>query len=188
MDSSKRKHIIETAMKLFNEHGFHATPTSKIAKESQVSVGTLFNYFEHKEDLIQAIYIDIKLHSKKEFFRTLTNDLSDHDLFQSMWRSVVKWGIKYPEEFKYMNLYTHSIFKKQHNEKDLTESYQKLTDAIVKVMPNSLICCKYPQFSLLYLNNAFQATTEFILNNNVEDCDDFIDTSFDLFWKGFSQK
>jgi hypothetical protein len=49
MDTIKRKHIIVTAMELFNEYGFHATPTSRIAKKAKVSVGTLFNYFETKE-------------------------------------------------------------------------------------------------------------------------------------------
>ena len=51
MDENKRKNILFTAMKLFNEKGFHGTPTSLIAKRAKVSVGTLFNYYQTKESI-----------------------------------------------------------------------------------------------------------------------------------------
>ena len=49
---NKDQLIIATALKLFVENGFHGTATSKIAQESGVANGTLFNYFATKEILI----------------------------------------------------------------------------------------------------------------------------------------
>ena len=49
---NKREKIFSTALNLFVEHGFHGTPTSKIAKEAGVANGTLFHHFNTKEDLI----------------------------------------------------------------------------------------------------------------------------------------
>lgn len=187
MDNNKRKHIIETAMKLFNENGFHATPTSKIAKKSKVSVGTLFNYFPTKEDLIEAIYIEIKLHSKDEFLDHLEESLTEYDMMQSMWRSIILWGIEYPEEFKYLGLFTHSPFQKLHTHEKLMENYTKLREALLHKISPSPVCAKYPEFSIIYMSNSFTAATEFILKNNIEDLDDFINSSFDLFWNGFSK-
>lgn len=186
MDQEKRKHIICAAMEQFNTYGFHAMPTSKIAKAAGVSVGTLFNYFETKEDLIQAIYIEVKINSKKEFIKHFNENLSDYDLFKSIWGTYIHWGIDNPEQFKYMSLYTHSPFKKQHHEEELTSTIQNLKEAFIKIAIPNQACTQYPAFSMIYLNNAFQATTNFIINNDIEDKEHFINSSFDLFWNGFS--
>ena len=47
--------IIEAAVQLFTEEGFHASSTRKIAARAGVSEGTLFNYFGSKNDLLLAI-------------------------------------------------------------------------------------------------------------------------------------
>ena len=59
-NTDKRQRILEAALKLFVELGFHATPTSKIAQEAGVANGTLFHYFKTKEELVVALYIDAK--------------------------------------------------------------------------------------------------------------------------------
>ena len=55
----KTRKILDTALRLFVEFGFHGTPTSKIALEAGVANGTLFNKFATKDDLIIALYTDI---------------------------------------------------------------------------------------------------------------------------------
>ena len=55
-----KEEILKAALKLFVEFGFHATPTSKIAKEAGVANGTLFHYYKTKEELILALYSDTK--------------------------------------------------------------------------------------------------------------------------------
>lgn len=47
--------IIDAAVQLFTEEGFHASSTRKIAARAGVSEGTLFNYFGSKNDLLLAI-------------------------------------------------------------------------------------------------------------------------------------
>ncbi|GGP15268.1 TetR/AcrR family transcriptional regulator [Oceanobacillus neutriphilus] len=48
----RRKQIIEGAMRLFKEKGFHRTTTREIAKESGFSIGTLYEYIRTKEDVL----------------------------------------------------------------------------------------------------------------------------------------
>lgn len=48
----RRKQIIEGAMRLFQEKGFHRTTTREIAKESGFSIGTLYEYIRTKEDVL----------------------------------------------------------------------------------------------------------------------------------------
>jgi AcrR family transcriptional regulator len=47
--------ILEAAVYLFGEEGFHAVSTRKIAARAGISEGTLFNYFSSKNELMRAI-------------------------------------------------------------------------------------------------------------------------------------
>lgn len=186
MDSMKRDRIIVTAMKLFNESGFHNTPTSKIAKQAKVSVGTLFNYFETKEVLIRAIYENIKRHSKSTFLELIHECNSNHDNMKTMWTAVIKWGIEYPQEFEYLELFLHSPFKNYYLSEKVMSSFTKFRESILQSISPATICLKHPEFSMIYIDNALHAATRFILENADIDVDNFIDSSFELLWKGFS--
>src|ERR1035438_3168203 len=49
-----RKAILQAALALFAEQGFYRTTTKAISRKAGIAEGTLFNYFETKEDL--ALY------------------------------------------------------------------------------------------------------------------------------------
>ncbi|AYX97440.1 TetR/AcrR family transcriptional regulator [Acinetobacter baumannii] len=51
--SSKKLHIIRTAIRLFTTYGFHTTGVDLIVKESEIPKATLYNYFHSKERLIE---------------------------------------------------------------------------------------------------------------------------------------
>lgn len=56
---SKKKLIMETALELFANEGFHTTSISKIATKAGISKGLIYNYFKSKEDLLSQIFHDI---------------------------------------------------------------------------------------------------------------------------------
>jgi AcrR family transcriptional regulator len=49
---ARRRQIIEAAANVFAEKGFHRTTTKEIAEAAGVSEGTIYNYFQSKEDLL----------------------------------------------------------------------------------------------------------------------------------------
>ncbi|KQV83293.1 TetR/AcrR family transcriptional regulator [Rhizobium sp. Root1220] len=53
--SEIKDHLLETAQRLFDEHGFNATGIDLIVTESGVAKTTLYRHFETKEDLIVAV-------------------------------------------------------------------------------------------------------------------------------------
>ncbi|HEX2954130.1 MAG TPA: TetR/AcrR family transcriptional regulator [Bacillota bacterium] len=55
MRERSKKLIMETALTLFASRGFHATSISQIAKECGVATGLLYNYYDSKEHLLEAI-------------------------------------------------------------------------------------------------------------------------------------
>lgn len=57
----KRALIIEVAVKLFSEKGFHATTVDMISRKAGISKGLLYNYYKSKEDLLAQIMYELSL-------------------------------------------------------------------------------------------------------------------------------
>lgn len=53
---NKRKLLADVATRLFREKGFHETLTRDIAQAMGTSVGALYQYIQHKEDLLVLIF------------------------------------------------------------------------------------------------------------------------------------
>jgi len=53
--AARKTQIITAAASLFAEKGFHRTTTRDIAEAADVSEGTLYNYFDSKDDLLLDI-------------------------------------------------------------------------------------------------------------------------------------
>ena len=52
----RRQQIIDGAIKVFTEKGFHNSTTKEIAKAAGLTEGTLYNYVQSKEDIIYIVY------------------------------------------------------------------------------------------------------------------------------------
>ncbi|MGH1365029.1 MAG: TetR/AcrR family transcriptional regulator [Calditrichia bacterium] len=52
--ASRREHLVDIAISLFGEHGFHATGIDLLLQEAGVSKKTMYRYFRSKEELIYA--------------------------------------------------------------------------------------------------------------------------------------
>lgn len=64
MATSRREQLVETALKLFYQEGFHATGIDRILAEAGVAKMTMYKYFKSKDELILAV-----LRRRDETFR-----------------------------------------------------------------------------------------------------------------------
>ncbi|WP_066174137.1 TetR/AcrR family transcriptional regulator [Bacillus marinisedimentorum] len=54
--NEKKQLVINTAMKLFAQNGYHATSMQEVADKCGIAKGSLYNYFSSKEDLLLSVY------------------------------------------------------------------------------------------------------------------------------------
>lgn len=54
--ADRRRQILEAAVKVFAEKGFHAARVGDIAEEAGIAYGLVYHYFESKEDLLETIF------------------------------------------------------------------------------------------------------------------------------------
>ena len=53
LKEERKSQIMEVAIKLFAENGFHATSIGQVAAEAGISKGLVYNYFESKEAMLK---------------------------------------------------------------------------------------------------------------------------------------
>lgn len=77
----KKELIVDAALYLFAENGYHNTSINKIAIKAKVSKGLMYNYFESKEDLLKHILKSFFEMSWKYFDPNHDGVLSDEEFY-----------------------------------------------------------------------------------------------------------
>src|SRR5438105_5621711 len=54
--NDKRGRIMDAAVKVFAEHGFHSATVAEIARAAGVADGTIYLYFKSKDDLLLRLF------------------------------------------------------------------------------------------------------------------------------------
>ncbi len=98
--SDKRTQIIEASIDLFASNGFWNTPTSKITKHAGVSTGTLFNYFDSKNDLIDEVYMQLRHEQTAHFSAEFPTTGNVKTRFEHIWFRYIDWGVKHPVRYR----------------------------------------------------------------------------------------
>jgi AcrR family transcriptional regulator len=85
---TRRRQILDAALRCFSRDGFHATTTADIVRESGVSQGTLYLYFATKDDIVVALADD--RHQPETFLNALAE--SEPDPVEGLFLLVELYG------------------------------------------------------------------------------------------------
>jgi AcrR family transcriptional regulator len=98
---SEDKHnaILNAATEVFAERGLGAA-TAAISRAAGVAEGTLFTYFATKDELINALYREIKLDLADAMMSDFPRRASIRDRLQHVWDRYVTWGVDSPLQEK----------------------------------------------------------------------------------------
>ena len=56
--AEKRKRILDAAIRVFAEHGYHGSRVGDIAEDAGVAHGLLYHYFSSKEEVLRTIFVE----------------------------------------------------------------------------------------------------------------------------------
>ena len=110
MSAEKRKVILESTLELVKVHGFQGFPISEVAKKGGVAVGTIYHYFEGKDELIRELYfyvIDLIHQTASE------NDdsrKSFKERYDKLWSSLFNLYSEKPSILRFFELYNNSSY------------------------------------------------------------------------------
>lgn len=179
----KKARIITAAIDLFYESGL-SIPASKIAKHAGVSNGTLFNYFETKQLLIDGVYYSIAAKTFDVLKESFKGDILKEQLF-SAWISLAEHSMADPKSFYVSGLIRQS--------EAFSESTRLATDNLFELIIAQVSQArqKYadPMSTVLLCEIAtsqLRAVITYIIRNQLsaEDAHKNLCASFEMYWRG----
>ncbi|MGV2454615.1 UNVERIFIED_CONTAM: TetR/AcrR family transcriptional regulator [Acinetobacter seifertii] len=128
--SSKKLHVVQTAIQLITAHGFHNVGVDLITKETKIAKGTLYNYFHSKEHLIEMciafqksllreevlsiIYSNRYYSSKDKIKAIIVLHTNLSSLYNLLLKAIFEIKLLYPQAYRmaveYRKWLRHEIF------------------------------------------------------------------------------
>jgi len=108
--NTKRDKIIESALTLFAERGYHGTNVPDIAKMANVGTGTIYRYFKNKETLVNAVYQKFT----KKLTETILSDFpsisSTYDQYLHIMNRLISFAKENKKAFSFIETHNHADY------------------------------------------------------------------------------
>lgn len=106
----KQTTILQAALELIAERGFHGAPMSLVAQRAGVSAGIIYHYFDSKEALIHALYHQIEADFSRALLVGIPQSLPLAEAFTQVWLNAYRFYRSHPHETRFLEQYKHSPF------------------------------------------------------------------------------
>ena len=184
----KRHAVLDAATRLFAERGLTAAPTSEISKQAGVAEGTLFTYFKTKDDLINALYREIKLELADAMMSDFPRKKNVRTKLRHVWDRYVNWGIANAKQRKVLAQLTVSeVLTKESRDAGgapFVEFQIMIRDAIEqRVLQNDLPV----ELISKSLASLVEATID-LTASNPSKANKYRDSGFQMFWDGLTKQ
>jgi TetR/AcrR family transcriptional regulator len=136
----QRQEILDAALELFSQSGYHNVSMNEIAEKSEFAVGTLYKFFSSKED----IYKSLMLENSNRFFNALMDALKQGDDEIETLRNLVRAKRKvFMENAPVVRLYHAETKGAGYNVKagmdaDIRKKYDQVQQAIAAVFEKGI--------------------------------------------------
>ncbi|RKS42812.1 TetR family transcriptional regulator [Gillisia mitskevichiae] len=135
----KREALVRATIKLVNNNGFHAAPMSRIAKMAEVSPGTIYLYFENKQDLVNQVYIEVKASFTNFAFKDYEEHLSVEKGFEMIWKNIAEFKLKDMEEAMFLSQCDNTPMIDEASRKEGLKHLQPLLDLWIRGQNEGII-------------------------------------------------
>ncbi len=106
----KRAAILQAALELFAEHGFHGTTVPEIAERAEIAAGTIYRYFPSKEALVNAVYKHWKTELSTVLLQGIPLEAPFREQFHVFWDLLARFARENRVAFAFLELHHHAPY------------------------------------------------------------------------------
>ena len=108
--SDKRSDVMQAALELIAEQGFHRAPMAKIAEKAGVAAGTIYRYFASKDVLISELHRELEYRIMAVLQDGYPSGQPVRERFLYLIRELLRYLIANPLHFRYMEQFFNSPY------------------------------------------------------------------------------
>jgi TetR/AcrR family transcriptional regulator, repressor of fatR-cypB operon len=106
----KRRRILDAALRVFAERGYHGTAVPEVAAAAKVGTGTLYRYFATKETLVNEVYRDAKARLRAALMDGLDFRAPGRGWFLDAWKRLIAFARAEPAAFRFLEMQDHAPY------------------------------------------------------------------------------
>ena len=183
----KRTAIMDAALKLFTERGFHGTTTAQISKDAGVATGTLFNYFPTKEDLINNLYFEVKGRLSICVKEGLDPEASFEYRMRKLWSNFIRCGVNNPDEFHFIGQFCSSPYITKITQEEVMKEYEFIRILVEEGLGNrKKEDCSIELAKMIFYQSSRAVVNLILDSSRFEDMDEIIEEGFQILWRGLA--
>lgn len=110
-DPNKEELVKQKAIEMLVKYGIEGFGMNRLAKESGVSVATLYIYYSDKEDLIKKIGTEIGLAFFSEMVKDFSPTMPFKDGLRKQWENRARFALKNPLKVACWEALSHSSYR-----------------------------------------------------------------------------
>jgi len=182
LSDQKREAIVTATIGLVADLGTGA-PTANIAKAAGLAEGTLFNYFATKDQLLNALYGEIKADLAEAMLAGYPAQGSLRERIRHVWDRFIDWGAAHPLERKAMRQLSVSERITEDSRRQGNAAFSEINAMLAQGRAGDDRKDPAPAFTGAILEAIADATLEFIARDALRH-DQYKQAGFDAFWHG----
>src|SRR5688572_10855583 len=103
----KRRRLLDAALRVFAERGYHGTAVPLVAEAARVGTGTVYRYFASKEQLVNEVFRDAKGRLRVALLDGLDATAEPEVVFRDLWARLVRFARAEPLAFQFLEMQDH---------------------------------------------------------------------------------
>ena len=108
--TDKREAILDAALELFSDRGFHGTAVPAIAERARVGAGTIYRYFASKDEIVNVLFKRYKSLLAQRLLTDLPADAPPREQFHWFWTRAMGFARDYPRALAFLELHHHGEY------------------------------------------------------------------------------
>lgn len=181
----KRNTLLSVAIKVFARNGLTAS-TSSITTEAGMAAGTLFIYFKGKDELLNALYVEIKKDLAEAMLRDHRENSSAEEAMKHVWNNYIDWGIQNPDSLAVL----HKLKVWEGLKPEIPEETAKRLCQLQTLTETAIAGGALKDIPYEFMLALFSAQTETVMQFIKQDPDKaelYKERGFELFWTGVNK-
>lgn len=183
---NKREQIIQAAMQLLVAQDTQATPMSAIAKAAKTGMGTIYNYFATKEELINAIFIYIVAEQYRHVAQGV-NEVSVKKQFEHYYLGFNQYWLAHPTHFFFIDQFERSPLITPATRQENLAILQPISNLLVAGQQQGLIKSFDVEGLLTFLNGGILAFIRWVLVNQQEPHSALLQSQLKMAWDAIKE-
>jgi len=185
--TEKQNDILDAALQIISERGFHDSPISAIAKQAGVGAGTIYRYYETKDDLIRDLYLREKVAVVDQMLVGTNQELTVKENFRRIWGNALRIHTSDQPKFRFMDQFYNSPYSgtvSAEERRELTARFDVLMnravgEKILRDLPQPVVGA--------VMMGTVSYLAQILRSHALELTDELSEQAFDAVWRAIAE-